>query len=109
MVMAHVAGGELVSHPEKLGCVLEKQAQRIFTPMVGAANYCHENSIAHRDTNQTTSRWVAKEASKRDLGLVIEVTSGHKFKCDGAVVCGVLRPGTQYMCDSEGFSSWVCS
>ncbi|KAL1784727.1 sperm motility kinase X-like [Sigmodon hispidus] len=49
MVKEHAAGGYLVSHTEKVGCLQEEQAHHIFTQMAYAVNYCQENSVAHRD------------------------------------------------------------
>ncbi|ERE84328.1 sperm motility kinase-like protein [Cricetulus griseus] len=49
LVMEHAAQGDLVSHIDSMGHLQEEQAQHIFTQLVCAVHYCHENNIAHRD------------------------------------------------------------
>uniref|UniRef100_A0A8C2LAL0 non-specific serine/threonine protein kinase n=1 Tax=Cricetulus griseus TaxID=10029 RepID=A0A8C2LAL0_CRIGR len=49
LVLEHAARGDLVSHIERVGRLQEEQAQHIFTQLVCAVHYCHENNIAHRD------------------------------------------------------------
>lgn len=88
MVMEHAAGGDLVSHIEKVGCLQEEETHRIFTQMVCAVNYCHENSIAHRDIKPDNILLDGKGSVKLcDFGLAIKVTSGQRFKG----FCGTLE------------------
>ncbi|XP_051050507.1 sperm motility kinase X-like [Phodopus roborovskii] len=88
MVMEHAAGGDLVSHIEEVGCLQEEETQRIFTQMVFAVNYCHENSIAHRDIKPDNILLDGKGSVKLcDFGLAIKVTSGQRFKG----FCGTLE------------------
>lgn len=88
MVMEHAAGGDLVSHIEKVGCLQEEETHRIFTQMVCAVNYCHENSIAHRDIKPDNILLDSKGSVKLcDFGLAIKVTSGQRFKG----FCGTLE------------------
>ncbi|MEJ1286250.1 hypothetical protein NN561_017256 [Cricetulus griseus] len=49
MVLEHAAGGDLVSYIGRGGHLQEEQAQHIFTQLVCAVHYCHDNGIAHRD------------------------------------------------------------
>jgi MAP/microtubule affinity-regulating kinase len=88
MVMEHAAGGDLVSHIEKVGCLQEEETHRIFTQMVCAVNYCHENSIAHRDIKPDNILLDGRGSVKLcDFGLAIKVTSGQRFKG----FCGTLE------------------
>ncbi|XP_055457485.1 sperm motility kinase-like, partial [Psammomys obesus] len=77
MVMEHAACGDLVSHIEKVGCLQEKQAQHIFTQVVCAVHYCHNNGIAHRDIKLDNILLDGKGNIKLcDFGLAIRVTDG---------------------------------
>ncbi|XP_059118467.1 sperm motility kinase X-like [Peromyscus eremicus] len=88
MVMEHAAGGDLVSHIEKVGCLKEEETHRIFTQMVCAVNYCHENGIAHRDIKPDNILLDGKGSVKLcDFGLAIKVASGQRFKG----FCGTLE------------------
>nr|XP_034365646.1 sperm motility kinase X-like [Arvicanthis niloticus] len=88
MVMEHAAGGDLVSHIEKVGCLQEEETRRIFTQMVYAVSYCHENSIAHRDIKPDNILLDGKGSVKLcDFGLAIKVTSGQRFRG----FCGTLE------------------
>lgn len=88
MVMEHAAGGDLVSHIEKVGCLQEEETHRIFTQMVRAVSYCHENSIAHRDIKPDNILLDGNGSVKLcDFGLAIKVTSGQRFKG----FCGTLE------------------
>lgn len=88
MVMEHAAGGDLVSHIEKVGRLQEEETRRIFAQMVCAVNYCHENSIAHRDIKPDNILLDGKGSVKLcDFGLAIKVTSGQRFKG----FCGTLE------------------
>ncbi|XP_035297621.1 sperm motility kinase X-like isoform X2 [Cricetulus griseus] len=88
MVMEHAAGGDLVSHIEKVGCLQEEETQRIFTQMACAVNYCHENNIAHRDIKPDNILLDGKGSVKLcDFGLAIKVASGQRFKG----FCGTLE------------------
>lgn len=57
--------GDVVSHIEKVGCLQEEQAHRIFTQMVRAVPLtAARRTVLHVGTsNQTTSCWMAKEVS----------------------------------------------
>ncbi|KAL1784307.1 sperm motility kinase X-like, partial [Sigmodon hispidus] len=88
MVMEHAAGGDLVSHIEKVGCLKEEETHRIFTQMVCAVNYCHENSIAHRDIKPDNILLDGKGSVKLcDFGLANKVISGQRFRG----FCGTLE------------------
>ncbi|XP_028618928.1 sperm motility kinase 4A-like [Grammomys surdaster] len=88
MVMEHAAGGDLVSHIEKVGCLQEDETRRIFTQMAYAVNYCHANSIAHRDIKPDNILLDGKGSVKLcDFGLAIKVTSGQRFRG----FCGTLE------------------
>lgn len=88
MVMEHAAGGDLVSHIEKVGCLQEEETQRIFRQMVCAVSYCHENSIAHRDIKPDNILLDGRGSVKLcDFGLATKVTSGQRFKG----FCGTLE------------------
>ncbi|XP_040611892.1 sperm motility kinase X-like [Mesocricetus auratus] len=88
MVMEHAAGGDLLSHIEEVGCLQEEETHCIFTQMACAVNYCHENSIAHRDIKPDNILLDSKGNVKLcDFGLAIRVTSGQRFKG----FCGTLE------------------
>ncbi|XP_055470771.1 sperm motility kinase X-like [Psammomys obesus] len=96
MVMEHAAHGDLVSHIEKVGCLQEKQAQHIFTQVVCAVHYCHNNGIAHRDIKLDNILLDGKGNIKLcDFGLAIRVT-------DGQMVLGFC--GTVEYCAPELFT-----
>ncbi|XP_060232618.1 sperm motility kinase-like [Meriones unguiculatus] len=96
MVMEHAAHGDLVSHIEKVGCLQEKQAQHIFTQLVCAVHYCHNNGIAHRDIKLDNILLDGKGNIKLcDFGLAIRVT-------DGEMVLGFC--GTVEYCAPELFT-----
>lgn len=78
-----------MSHIEKVGCLQEEQAHRIFTQMVRAVNYCQEDSVARRDIKPDNILLDGKGSVRLcDFGLTIKVTPGQEFKGCG-MMCGV--------------------
>ena len=49
MVLEHAARGDMVSYIGRVGHLQQEQDQHIFTQLVCAVQYCHENGITHRD------------------------------------------------------------
>ncbi|EGW09641.1 Sperm motility kinase X [Cricetulus griseus] len=87
MVMELASGGDLAGHIVEVGSMQEEEAQHIFTQMVCAVKYCHENSIAHRDIKPDNILLDGKGSIKLcDFGLAIKVTAGQKLK----MFCGTL-------------------
>ncbi|EGW11622.1 Sperm motility kinase [Cricetulus griseus] len=75
-VLEHAAGGDLVSYMGSVGRLQEEQAQHIFTQLVCAAHYCHDNGIAHRDIKLDNILLDAKGNIKLcDFGLATLVTA----------------------------------
>ncbi|EGW12447.1 Sperm motility kinase [Cricetulus griseus] len=88
LVMEHAAQGDLVSSIERVGRLQEEQAQHIFTQLVCAVHYCHENIIAHRDIKLYNILLDDKGNIKLcDFGLAGRVTSGQGTKG----FCGTLE------------------
>ncbi|XP_003515635.1 sperm motility kinase X [Cricetulus griseus] len=81
MVLEHAVGGDLVSYIGRVGPLQEKQAQHIFTQLVCAVHYCHENGIAHRDIKLDNILLDDKGNIKLcDFGLATRVTPGQDTK-----------------------------
>lgn len=49
IVMEHACNGELFEHIVKHGHIKEQEARRFFRQIFSAMDYCHKNSIIHRD------------------------------------------------------------
>lgn len=49
LVFEYVAGGQMLDYIITHGCVKEQQARRFARGIVSALDYCHHNSIVHRD------------------------------------------------------------
>ncbi|XP_051058007.1 sperm motility kinase X-like [Phodopus roborovskii] len=99
MVMEHVAGGDLVSHVERVGRLQEDTAQHIFAQVVCAVDYCHMNGIAHRDIKLDNILMDGKGNIKLcDFGLAAQVTPGQGTKG----FCGTLEYcAPELFCDTE--------
>ncbi|MEJ1286251.1 hypothetical protein NN561_017257 [Cricetulus griseus] len=96
VVLEHAAGGDLVSYTGRMGSLQEEQAQHIFTQLVCAVHYCHDNGIAHRDIKLDNILLDAKGNNKLcDFGLATRVTPGQGTKG----FCGTLE-----YCAPEFFS-----
>lgn len=87
MVMELASGGDLAGRIVEVGSMQEEEAQHIFTQIVCAVKYCHENNIAHRDIKPDNILLDSKGSIKLcDFGLATKVTVGQKLK----VFCGTL-------------------
>ncbi|XP_040610251.1 sperm motility kinase-like [Mesocricetus auratus] len=81
MVLEHAAGGDLVSHIERVGSLQEEEAQHIFTQLVCAVHYCHKNNIAHQDIKLDNMLLDDKGNIKLcDFGLATRVSPGQSTK-----------------------------
>lgn len=49
LVMEYICNGDLYSFLEQRGRVQECEARKYFTQLLEALNYCHMNSVVHRD------------------------------------------------------------
>lgn len=49
LVFEYVAGGQMLDYIITHGCVKEQQARRFARGIASALDYCHHNSIVHRD------------------------------------------------------------
>ena len=88
MVLEFAPHGNLVTHIEKNGPLLQTQAQHIFCQIVCAVHYCHDKDIAHRDIKLDNILLDGKGNIKLcDFGLAIRVSSGQK--CKG--FCGTIE------------------
>ncbi|XP_035304430.1 sperm motility kinase X-like [Cricetulus griseus] len=87
LVMEHASEGDLLRHILELGSLQESEARRLFTQILLAVQYCHENHIAHRDIKANNILLDCRGNAKLcDFGLATKVTPGQKLRN----FCGTL-------------------
>ncbi|XP_076423426.1 sperm motility kinase-like [Peromyscus maniculatus bairdii] len=87
LVMEHASEGDLLHHILELGSLEESEAQRLFIQILHAVQYCHNNSIAHRDIKAGNILLDCKGNAKlADFGLSAKVMPEQKFRG----FCGTL-------------------
>ncbi|EGW13563.1 Sperm motility kinase [Cricetulus griseus] len=108
IVLEHAARGDLVSYIGRVGSLQEEQAQHIFTQLVCAVHYCHDNDIAHRDIKLDNILLDDKGNIKLcDFGLATRVTPGQGTKgfCGTLEYCAPeLFSGKEY--DAKAVDIW---
>ncbi|XP_060222311.1 sperm motility kinase X-like [Meriones unguiculatus] len=83
LVMEHASAseGELLRHILERGPLEEIEAQRIFTQIARAVDYCHDNRVVHRDIKATNILLDCRGNSKLiDFSLAVKVTPGQKLR-----------------------------
>ncbi|XP_031214420.1 serine/threonine-protein kinase par-1-like isoform X3 [Mastomys coucha] len=87
LVMEYASGGDLAGRIIEVSYIHEEEARHIFTQIVCAVSYCHENGIAHRDIKPENILMDANRNIKLcDFGLAIKVNTAQK----STVFCGTL-------------------
>ncbi|XP_060239371.1 sperm motility kinase X-like [Meriones unguiculatus] len=87
LVMEHASEGELLRRILERGSLPECEAERIFTQVVHAVNYCHNNQVVHRDIKATNILMDCRGNAKLiDFSLAVKVTPGQKLRG----FCGTL-------------------
>ncbi|XP_040594798.1 uncharacterized protein LOC121137051 [Mesocricetus auratus] len=78
LVMEHASQGDLYRYIMERRCLHESEARRLFTQIVLAVEYCHNNQIAHRDikADNILLDWMGN-AKLCDFGLAAKVPPGH--------------------------------
>ncbi|XP_027290000.1 sperm motility kinase-like [Cricetulus griseus] len=108
MVLEHAARGDLVSYIGRVGRLQEEQARHIFTQLVCAVHYCHDNGIAHRDIKLDNILLDDKGSIKLcDFGLATRITLGQGTKgfCGTLEYCAPeLFSGKEY--DAKAVDIW---
>ncbi|XP_059113997.1 sperm motility kinase X-like [Peromyscus eremicus] len=95
LVMEHASEGDLLHHILELGSLEEREARRLFIQILHAVQYCHDNSIAHRDIKAGNILLDCRGNAKLgDFGLSAKVIPEQKF----SGFCGTL-----YYCAPELF------
>ncbi|XP_055461456.1 sperm motility kinase-like, partial [Psammomys obesus] len=81
LVMEHASEGELLRRILERGSLPESEAEMIFTQVVHAVNYCHENQVVHRDIKATNILMDCRGNAKLiDFSLSVKVTPGQKLR-----------------------------
>nr|XP_021486262.1 sperm motility kinase X-like [Meriones unguiculatus] len=81
LVMEHASEGELLRRILERGPLEEIEAQRIFTQIARAVDYCHDNRVVHRDIKATNILLDCRGNSKLiDFSLAVKVTPGQKLR-----------------------------
>ncbi|XP_076423089.1 uncharacterized protein LOC121828027 isoform X2 [Peromyscus maniculatus bairdii] len=88
LVMEHASEGDLLHHILELGSLEESEARRLFIQILHAVQYCHDNSIAHRDIKAGNILLDCRGNAKlADFGLSAKVSPEQKF----SGFCGTLH------------------
>ncbi|XP_059114042.1 LOW QUALITY PROTEIN: sperm motility kinase X-like [Peromyscus eremicus] len=88
LVMEHASEGDLLHHVLELGALEESEARRLFTQIVHALKYCHDNLIIHRDIKANNILLDHRGNAKLcDFGLSTKVIPGQKL----GHFCGTLH------------------
>ncbi|KAM7319990.1 hypothetical protein ACRRTK_020433 [Alexandromys fortis] len=108
MVLEFAAHGDLVTLIEEGGPLQQTLAQHIFSQMVCAVYYCHNNDIAHRDIKLDNILLDGKGNIKLcDFGMAVRVSSGQRCKgfCGTVEYCAPeLFDDTEY--DARAVDIW---
>ncbi|XP_036031901.1 sperm motility kinase 2B-like [Onychomys torridus] len=87
LVMEHASEGDLLHHILDLGHLEESKARRLFTQILHAVQYCHDNFIIHRDIKAQNILLDHKGNAKLcDFGLSAKVIPGQRL----GDFCGTL-------------------
>ncbi|XP_028718959.1 sperm motility kinase X-like [Peromyscus leucopus] len=88
LVMEHASEGDLLHHVLELGALEESKAPRLFTQILHAVKYCHDNLIIHRDIKANNILLDHRGNVKlSDFGLSTKVIPGQKL----GDFCGTLH------------------
>ncbi|XP_040593013.1 uncharacterized protein LOC121136530 [Mesocricetus auratus] len=78
LVMEHASQGDLCQHIMQQRCLHESEARRLFTQILLAVQYCHNNQIAHRDIKADNILLDNTGNAKLcDFGLAAKVPPGY--------------------------------
>ncbi|XP_041498475.1 sperm motility kinase 2B-like [Microtus oregoni] len=87
VIMDYASKGNLLHQIRKQGGLQECEVRRLFTQVVQAVKYCHDNCIVHRDIKANNILIDASGNAKLcDFGLAVRVVPGKKLK----TFCGTL-------------------
>ena len=87
VIMDYASKGNLLHQIRKPGGLEECEVRRLFTQVVQAVKYCHDNCIVHRDIKANNILIDASGNAKLcDFGLAVRVVPGKKLK----TFCGTL-------------------
>nr|XP_042130415.1 sperm motility kinase X-like [Peromyscus maniculatus bairdii] len=80
LVMEHASEGDLLHHILKLGALEESKVRRLFTQIVHALKYCHDQFIIHRDIKANNILLDHRGNAKLcDFGLSAKVIPGQRL------------------------------
>ncbi|XP_038188494.1 sperm motility kinase X-like isoform X2 [Arvicola amphibius] len=97
LVLEYASRGDLAGHILEVDHMPEVEVRHVFTQLVCAVKYCHENDIAHRDIKPENILIDANKIVKLcDFGLAINVS----MEPESTMFCGTLP-----YCAPELFSS----
>ncbi|XP_051059203.1 sperm motility kinase X [Phodopus roborovskii] len=81
LVMEHASQGDLLHHILELGSLQESEVRRLFTQILSAVQYCHNNHIVHRDIKANNILLDCRGNAKLcDFGIAAKVPPGQKLK-----------------------------
>ncbi|XP_038198035.1 sperm motility kinase-like [Arvicola amphibius] len=87
LIMDYASKGDLLHQIRKPGGLRECEARKLFTQVLQAVKYCHDNWIVHRDIKANNILIDASGNAKLcDFGLAVKVVPGTKLKNP----CGTL-------------------
>ncbi|XP_040593004.1 sperm motility kinase X-like [Mesocricetus auratus] len=109
LVMEHASGGDLYRYIMEQRCLRESEARRLFTQIVLAVQYCHNNQIAHRDIKaENILLDIMGNAKLCDFGLAAKVPPGDLLTdfCGTPIYCA---PEIYFREAYDGFAADVWS
>nr|XP_048305674.1 LOW QUALITY PROTEIN: sperm motility kinase X-like [Myodes glareolus] len=104
LIMEYASKGDLLHQIRKPGGLQECKAQRLFTQVLQAVKYCHDNSIVHRDIKANNILIDSTGNAKLcDFGLAVKVVPREKLKN----FCGTLAYCTPEVFGVEPYDGYA--